>query len=297
MSTITKNFTKVWLQERSIITVYNSTGAAYVDLLNGSTRLARYSFDNSRNAVIDITDYMRAYPSTSSLNVQVSGESAVAVQTPVAGLINPEHLIIPQNSRLPNWKIAPPSMMLQDIGTPIVFEAYGHDDYSAYFTDKTVGNPEDVQDGSNELPVGSTWLQIEIDQQPETKILLKPLLCGVKYAAVEWISAVGYMKRHTFELIGVKSSTRGDVSLQTADNSFRVLKGRTDGFSLVLGSLNSYDMSYYSDIVYSSDVKVSLDGVTWQSVEVTSNSSQIPDGDGELGKLEIAVNFRKYDSI
>lgn len=298
MSTISKNFTSIWLQQRSLIYVTATNGAAYCDLYNGNTRLARYTLNAEHKVTIDITDYMRAHPTTTSLKVQIAGESAVTVTTPLGGNIDPDGMVIPESTMLPSWKIAPPSMMLQDIGVANIFEAYGFDDYSTYFTDKTVGRPPYVAAGSNEILLGSEWMQIDFEQEYKTRYNLKPLQCGKKYAAVEWIAASGVERRHTFEVVSLKSSIYGTFSLQTLDNSYNVRKGREEAFELLVEGLTAYDLWYYSDILTSSSVKVSFNGVDWYQVEVRGDGQTIPNGDaGEFYKLSIPVNFRRYDAI
>lgn len=297
MSTITKNFDKIWLQERSVVKVKNTTGAAYVDLYAGGSRLARYTFNNDRVAVIDLTDYLRAYPSTTSVQVQVAGETAQTIGTVVAGRICPEHLLLPVRQKIEGWTIAPPSCILQDIGVASVFECYGFatENDCEYLTDlddvpNTIGS-------ANTIQVGAKTLQIAEDHEVLTTINLKPLSCGKKYAAVEWVSASGVTRRHTFEVRSANSATSSSISLQTVDGSFRTLKGRTDGFSLYLECLTAYDLAYYSDVIFSSDVKISFDGSVWTPIDITSSSSTTPDGDAAFNKLEIAANYRQYDTI
>jgi len=297
MSTITKNFTKVWLQERSLIFVTNTNGAQYVDLYNGDTKLARYNFDNGGKVTIDVTDYLRAYPSTASLKVVVQGESALTISTEVAGRINPDHLLLPPRPKIEGWTIAPPCKMLQDIGTPIIFEAYGFTpDGDCEFKTDLEQVPNEIG-RTNTVQVGAKTIEVAEAHDVLATIALQPLTCGTKYAAVEWVSASGITRRHTFEYKGVNSAVSASISLQTMDGSFDVRKGRRDGFTLSLGGLNAYDMSYYSDVLLSSCVRVSFDGREWHKVDVTSKSITIQDGDAEFQKLEIAVNYKEYDAL
>lgn len=298
MSTIRKNFTSIWLQQRSLIYVTATNGAAYCDLYNGNTRLARYTLNAEHKVTIDITDYMRAHPTTTSLKVQIAGESAVTVSTPLGGNIDPDGMPIPPNTLMPEWKIVPPAMMLQDIGVDTIFECFGFDGDldPEYFYDNTSGAQELQQ--SNKLPAGSAFLQFSVEHDYRARYQLKPLQCGKKYAAVEWIAASGAERRHTFEVVGLKSLIYGTFSLQTLDNSYNVRKGREEAFELLVEGLTAYDLWYYSDILTSSSVKVSFNGVDWYQVEVRGDGQTIPNGDaGEFYKLSIPVNFRRYDAI
>lgn len=296
MSTITKNFDKVWLQERSLIFVTATNGATYCDLYNGTTRLARYTLNADHKVTIDITDYMRAYPSVTALKVQIAGETAQTISTVVGGRINPEHLLAPEHGKI-GWLIAPPSMMLKDIGISTIFECYGYDETEdCEFTPN--GQAASAIARSNSLPIGCTSVDIAESHDVIDTIRIRPLECGVKYAAVEWVSASGVTRRHTFGVKDVKSSFCDTFSLSTIDGSYDTRKGRIEALSLFLEGLTAYDLWYYSDIITSSSVKVSLDGNTWRQVDVTTNSVTIPNGDaGDFNKLTIAVNYRKYDAV
>ena len=82
-------------------------------------------------------------------------------------------------------------------------------------------------------------------------------------------------------------------------NEYTEIKGEEDGFSLLLEDLTRYDFWYYADIITSSHVRVSIDGgVTFYDVEVTDKKYTVPESDaGRLATLEVAIKFRKYDTI
>jgi hypothetical protein len=96
-----------------------------------------------------------------------------------------------------------------------------------------------------------------------------------------------------------KPTIAADSSYQllTLDNSYDEIKGRVDNFDLYIDELLPYDLWYYADVVTSSKVEVSLDGQNWHRVQVTTKNVTIPTGTMGNGKLEITVNWRKYDAV
>jgi len=295
--TITKNFTKVWLAERSLIFVAETNGAQYVDLYNqGGTKLARYYLNASGKVTIDITDYMRANQSNASMQILPAGASSPSiVQTIVGGRINPDSLIIPANTKMSRWGIVPPSVMLEACGFSTLFEVYPDADGGGYSYQGHDGNVA----RQNELPADKTAFTLEDEEDGvlfTASYKLKPLQCGKRYASLEWESATGIIRRHTFEVRGLKSAVSATISIQVADGSYDVRKARRDGFSLAIDGLNAYDLWYYSDALLSSSVRVSLDSTNWHAVEITNSSTSLPDGDAEFSKLEMDVNFRNYDA-
>ena len=280
----------VWLAERTIIYVKQASGAVLL-LDANDEELAAYQPTSADEAVIDVTDYMRAYPASKKLYVR-DDESQVEVTYSVVGRINPDNVIIPDSvERL--WTIAPPSRILADIGTPIILEAYGYDENDDCVTE--LGNPF-IPRRSIDLLVGTRYFAYNRNVDFARKIIFVQHDCGKRYAAVRWESFSGVTRSHTFEVRGVNTATSGTITLLTADGSIDERKGRSDGFTLHLDALNAYDLWYYSDVIHSSRVEVSLDGVTWRTVQVKSSSQTMPDGDAELNRLEIDVTYREYDA-
>lgn len=122
--------------------------------------------------------------------------------------------------------------------------------------------------------------------------------CERTYAWVRWVSPTGAERVAVMEVTKRKLSPTDDVAFLTDDNSYNILRGRVDGFSLCLRQATAYDVWYYGSIATSSKVEVSLDGLEWSQVEVTTKGVTIPDGDaGKLGDIELAINWRKYDAV
>ena len=127
---------------------------------------------------------------------------------------------------------------------------------------------------------------------------LKELECGKRYAEVEWVSFTGQTRRHVFEVVKLTEETTNEVSLETLTNEYDVRKDRRVSFSLRLEGLTAYDYWYYSDLVTSSSVKVSLSGTNYRQVQVTAKKSTTPETSaGKPLTLEIPINYVIYDTL
>ena len=127
---------------------------------------------------------------------------------------------------------------------------------------------------------------------------LKDLECGKRYAEVEWVSFTGQTRRHVFEVVKLTEETTNEVSLEMITNEYDVRKDRRVSFSLRLEGLTAYDYWYYSDLVTSSSVKVSLSGTKYSQVQVTTKKSTIPEtSSGKPLTLEIPINYVRYDTL
>lgn len=121
--------------------------------------------------------------------------------------------------------------------------------------------------------------------------------CNQHYVAVRWNSFTGVQRIHTFAVRDISNSVGEKVELKTLDGSYNTIKGRVDSFSLFIDGLTAYDVWYYSDMVTSSKVEISFDGVNWYQVDVTNKSYDVPNNDNSLTDLTIEVNWRKYDAV
>lgn len=291
----------VYLQEKMIVSVTDSQmNGGIVKLYKQPSKesqylLASYHTDEHFSVDIDLTDYIRAFRSLGQITIVADDDATFNITWSVAGLINPSSLIIPRQTKYDEpWTIFFPAMMLKDCGFGNIVELQGVGS-GAGWEAGSYGSG-DLHNGSNEFPVGLTIFEFG-DVNAHTCVL-KPLECGVRYATVEWTSCTGSIKRHTWIVKGVTSEVDETINLQTLDGVSRQIKGRRDGFTIALGGLNAYDIWYYSDIIFSSNVRISLDGQTWRNVSVEGKSVTLPDGDfGEFSKLEINVNYRRYDAF
>lgn len=125
-----------------------------------------------------------------------------------------------------------------------------------------------------------------------------PRVCGKQYASVYWSGATGDTKIATWELREHKVEQGERVSILTPTGAFDERVGRVDSMVLRLDALTAFDVWYYGDIVTSGDVRISLDGSTWQVVKVETKDVQVPDGDGgELAELKVSVIYDEYDAV
>lgn len=321
---------RVYLQARNILRVKVSDASTRISLWQGhhTNTIATYTLDANKEAVVDVTDLLRLDARGRSVGDNLQGigiktERAewVTVTAVFGGLIDPAHLLTPQNETInalrdcfndeeagggDNMRIIPPHRMLRSISTDLwlafefgkVDESVARDAQFMIVARTDDGRYDCDMDGSVSMPPTTKRLVLETTLTPYYDVELQALQCDKRYAAVRWVSATGNERLHTFEVRDVENSVGEVVNLSTLDGSYNPLKGREDGFTLYLDELSAFDMWYYSDLVTSSRVEVSFDGVEWQQVEVQPKSVQIPNSDaGEANKLEIPVKWRQYDAF
>lgn len=293
---------KVYIQETNTIKFHHEgEDAEWVKMwtnLHGTstTPLAKYTLNASGDVTIDMTEYLRAYRNVTAIYVECQQDTAITISVAVSGLSNPENALAPDNYS--HAVIDLPSMMIAAFAGKSLIAEYmaGADDCSIKVGGGSVTTPKGVDMGVT-IASTATDYDISIDGESAKVRSIRPQMCGTKYAMAKWQSYTGLTRCHTFEVHGVTITTDGAVSLSALD-AYNTIKGKVESFKLVLTDLDRYDMHYYSDIITSSKVEVSLDGATWRQVEITTSSVTIPDGDaGEFNTLEIAVNFKKHDAV
>lgn len=293
----------VWLQERNVLRI-KDTGATNVSLgINFSQFFATYTLDANHEAVVDMSDYIRTHATATSIYVRSNSGAAVYVNanyTPV-GLINPQNVLIPETDN--GWPMTVPTMYRQAfagaayrIGVELCAS-----EYAVVY----------CQRGTVEVALQlEAWVPMIVSELENMQTIvtatrgghntyqIKELNPCARYAAVRWVSFTGKTRLHTLEVRDLSQTADDVIKLETLDGSYNQIKGRTDGFKLYLDDLTAYDYWYYSDIITSSKVEVSLDGANWNQVEVTTQSVTIPNSDqGALNKLEINVNWKNYDAV
>lgn len=299
---------KVWKQERNLLRVTDPL-ATSVSLYHPTptTKVATYTLDGEHKVDIDLSDFIRLHDSgVNDVFVRTDGGAAqyVVADFEVVGLIDPRSAIIPRS--FTGMPIEPPSMMYVQAfpNVYVRFEACADTTANIY----VIGSGESGYVVSNWVPdVCSNnrmnSVRVVYFYMPDAAPIIKTLYTRVlddckRYAAVRWVSFTGQTRLHTWEVTKAKTATRDAIELLTIDGSYNTIKGREDGFVLRLDGLNAYDMWYYVDIITSSKVEVSMDGYTWQRVDITTKDIKIPDGNaGKLNTLEVNCNWRKYDAI
>ena len=264
--------------------------------LHGSNTspIATYTPTSSNELYVDLTDYVRTYPTVSHVYFNSAYfENIADISVSVVGLINPANVIIPYHPlKAYGALIVPPSKLL------IAANQQGVEESEFYKTNGTWSVSGGASLGASGRVIGQIDSAFTLsDGTHSRKFQPKTRHCGVEYAFVKWISFTGIERTHIFEVSKVKTETADAFSLMPIDNEYIEIKGRKDGLSLRLDGLCAYDLWYYSDVITSSNVQVSLDGTNWDRVQVTTKSITQPDGEGGDGELEITINWKRYDAV
>lgn len=118
-----------------------------------------------------------------------------------------------------------------------------------------------------------------------------------EYVMLRWTSRYGVTKVACWERRNVKFSTDKSLEILRIDNQYDTRKGYVESFTACLEGLDAYDYWYYADIITSSKVEL-LEGINSYRVDVTTKDYTIPNTSaGKPGKLEVNINFRKYDTL
>lgn len=308
-----------WKQERLIFRVPTGTGEP-VRVYSDLGTIANYTGFGSY-IDIDLTDWVRANEEIAARdNVYISTiiqsgvfdvdvEWVLDIQT--AGLINPENVLKPDSNFL-HFPIVAPTRYIG--GEDTICEVYTDYESSnparsmawAWYNAQGRRGGAILSKGLHSLQVGSEYKMLAFGTgsqlvNPDKKAIIpiQEQECEVTYALVRWVSFTGGTKQHVFELVKPKTSVADAYSLEPIDNEYVEIKGRVDGFTLKLDNLSPYDMWYYSDVLTSSKVEVSLDhGATFDRVQVTNKDmTLLTNGNMSNGVLEFNVNWRRYDAV
>ena len=303
----------IWSAERQIIymeRVSGSVSEVKLSKRNNETLpyddIATYKLDENGKCAIDITDLVRTFGVYQNA-IDVNTSLSISLSTPgvktsfyirINGIINPADVYIPPFT-MPDALIVPPERILYAGLTDIRCE---------FYTEVTTGLNWELEGAI--LAENKRWIDAINDftiyrvKSGETTIARKSTFqsiyvdpCKFPAAAVRWVSFTGGQRVHHFLLRKPTIASVENYQLLTLDNSYNEIKGRLYGLDLYLDDLLPYDLWYYADVITSSKVEVSLDGQTWNQVQVTNKNVTIPAGEMGNGKLEITVNWRKYDAV
>lgn len=246
-----------------------------------------------QKVIVDMTEYVRAYASTVT-KIFFAEFSATPttyeLRLTIKGLINPESVIIPYHYEV-YAPIIPPMRMIKPNAGSIIAETYITTNNYA-----TTGGITMSADKRYGTITGDFTLSVAGGDARKYNLIKQ--LCGVTYAFVRWVSFTGIARVHLFEVSKPTTAAANNYSLMPTDNEYVEVKGRVDGMTLRLNDLCAYDLWYYADVITSSKVEVSLDGVNYDQVQVTTKNYTLPDGETKInGKLEIAINWKRYDAV
>ena len=310
-----------WLAERALVTVTNDIQAdirmrvqtKYFQTGAWITRAdATYKMDGMNKVVIDVTDALRAYRvGIHSIRVRIDDVTAGTYelqQVTIMGLINPAKMVMPDGIDLSaqySQIIMPPRRMLQPVamavsGLVTIAECYFGNNASAF----TISNAEAAFVDETKRTI-QCYNKLQIARSGnviyDTTLETASNRCRL-YAVVEWESATGVTRRHTFWVKKPQTETANSYELLTNDNSFNIIKGREESCSLMIDGLNSYDVWYYSDLAFSSKVRVNIYNgagmVTgWMNASITTKKMGMYDGDSSSYKVEFDCKYKRYDAV
>lgn len=291
-----------WKAERFLIQWITSADAVSFAYQNGAETVEVATYQTANGGVlIDVTNFARAYPERNTL-IFSDGTNTRSVTFNVSGLINPAGVLIPERDDDDFCKISAPSLMLAPFGSlQLAFEMWSTDGYN-FSTGRVKESPGDtVQRLARSVTLAHSTKRFELwylNDHAYRAVDIQPLSCERIYACVEWVSFTGQTRRHVFEITKAEVETGDVVNLANILNEWTEIKGREDGFTLRLENLDRYDLWYYSDLITSSRVRVTIDGTKWYDVHVDKNNYTLPESNaGKLSTLEIPVKFRKYDAV
>ena len=306
----------VWSAERQIIYLERESGSVSAVTLSKRKQgvipwvdedIATYKLDANGKCAIDITDLVRTFGVYQSaidtntslyLTLTLTTSARLSFYLRIAGLIDPEKVVHPYFD-MPFSEILPPERILYNGKADIISECY----ITSFFSQWSLGNNAIWVDSTTKRQVaaiGDFDVLFGVTARRSTfeniggGYLNK---CDTPTALVRWVSFTGVQRVHVFKLRKSTVASANNYQLLTMDNSYNEIKGREDSFALIIDNLSPYDFWYYSDVVTSSKVEVSLDGYEWNQVQVTNKNATTPDGTMTNGKLEITVNWRKYDAV
>lgn len=265
-----------------------------------------YATDNTGRVTIDLSDIMRGKNRGSSVSIRVSYLSnSISISASVLGLIDPLEMIIPpslQSAQMQAILIAPPTTWIEPLfGLSDSVELYLKASAQSSATLRLDQNSVKLVNGCNDIDVSSGVSAISlIVGNASKKYRRAELLCGRRYAAVEWLSRSGQIKRHTWEVVKVTDAVSSSTEYQSA-LGYDVSKGQEQTLTLRLQGLTRYDYWYYSDIITSNDVRVALserdvDFGEETRVNVVTKKVVQPDANGSY-TLSVELNFKRYDEF
>lgn len=331
---VTLNYSTIYLQERQTLRAYmmDPDAFGYYRLTNsdGDIDAKFYSEKEDRSVFVDLSDFLRYRhangQSTDLIFKAYSNEGleVASVSVPSSSVrngIDPEHYVLPPLNAQDYETFfydTPPSMILGDFGFNNVVSINMLPDAPFGSAPRVVITKENGQvvtqylnDGAIVLPASTISFYIEEQSAQELKdhpFRVKSISeCDI-CACVEWQSITGIVKRATWKVSKRYAKPYNKVELMPDARTFRTLKGREEEAVIYLEDLTPYDVSYYADILQSSDVRLvfsdqNLADVTYNgrlreeyAVDVITDSAIPNAGTAELQKIEVTVKTKRYDA-
>ena len=301
----------VWRAERSLLIFRGSPNTEF-NVTIGAVTL-RSITDGTGNVMLDISDILASYAIGARGSIAFNtGDltTTESVSFEIKGDLSPNSIIIPPNGEIGLYApiIAPSCYFkgLWGLSTQFVLHTLSSTLQLVEYIDgglkpTTIFKPDTLQ----AVVIAGNRLVFRVREGIRTlavrNINIREPQCGRCYAMVQWVSACGLIKRHTFEVRDVELSVSDSVSLQNNFGGFREAKGTRKGLRLHLSKLSAYDYWYYSDIITSSDVRVAVSEIDADfgedtRVKVTTKSVTIPNG-ASVADFDVDVILKDYDII
>jgi hypothetical protein len=301
----------VWRAERSLVRIKTEVAQQVFIILSSSLSFTVIT-NSAGEYLLDVSEYLQTLSLGTSGVITIRAGREITINYTVRGNVAPWNINTPK-SGINEIPLVAPSYYLQSLwGISTAFVGYVSPEISGVlrveesnaiqvaYNDFSAGDIINQEIGSkfstivfiNKFPVGQNKLHT---------IKLREIDCRRRYAMVQWVSSIGQIKRHTFEVINLEQSIANDVELQNNYGGFRDLKGLRNSVRLRLEKLNAYDFGYYSDIVTSSDVRVAMterdaDFGEDTRVRVRTDNVIIPNG-VNLENFEVDVILKDYDIV
>ena len=323
--------TDVYTQERSILKCSNfnaSAAAVGISVTSPSSFgvSAKYLIPASRTLEADLSDLVRlASTGTAMLYEMNASGGTISISTiswSVAGLKNPARdifrpkptieCITPIIGTWARWYMTPPLKIYQTTGgvwAPLKLEVYT----GAYCSYRVMsagqwGEKVDLANGLVQtIKLNANAQKIRLYDTNASSGTISGVILGEidiaekdddkEYVTLRWTSRYGTTKVACWERRNVKTTTDDKIEISRIDNQYDTRKGYVESFTAFLDGLDAYDYWYYADIITSSSVEV-IDGPRTYKVDITTKDYTVPNTNaGKPNKLEVNINFRKYDTI
>lgn len=303
----------VWRAERSLLIFRGSPNTEF-NVTIGAVTL-RSIADGAGNVMLDISDILASYSIGANGYIAFNTGDLTptkSVSFEIKGDLSPASMIIPNNGKTSEYApiIAPVCYFqgLWGLSTQFVLHTYPGVSSALQFMEYLDGSPTTTTfqpDTLQAVVVSGNRLVFRVREGIRTlavrNVNIREPQCVRCYAMVQWVSACGIIKRHTFEVRDVELSVSDSVSLQNNFGGFREAKGTRKSLRLHLPQLTAYDYWYYADIITSSDVRVAVSEIDADfgedtRVKVTTKSASIPNG-ASVADFDVDVILKDYDII
>lgn len=303
----------VWRAECSLL-IFRASPNTEFNVTIGAVTL-RSITNGAGNVMLDISDILASYAIGASGSIAFNtGELTPTkrIGFEIRGDLSPASMIIPNNGKISEYVpiIAPVCYFqgLWGLSTQFVLHTSHGVSSALQFMEYIDGSPTTTAfqpDTLQAVVVAGNRIVFRVREGIRTlavrDVNIREPQCGRCYAMVQWVSACGIIKRHTFEVRDVELSVSDSVSLQNNFGGFREAKGTRKGLRLHLPQLTAYDYWYFSDIITSSDVRVAVSEIDADfgedtRVKVTTKSATIPNG-ASIADFYVDVILKDYDII